>query len=199
MKSMNAVQTHPDWLIDAAGARQALDAWQRAEADALPLRAAQREAIAGAAGFVRWEGQPGEAFMAPARGVSTADFDAKRKASQTAGDAVAAVNRRIGRAKTAYDALIRSGGDTALRNRVAAGVALAKHNEAVTAWEIVVRALADRDAAYEYAGRPGVAWWNRTYIGNPQANTANDHAIRALSVRVNDFDVDAVTDAAQEV
>jgi hypothetical protein len=196
MSSTNAVQTHPDWLIDATGSREAHDAWRRAEADALPLLRAHREAIAAQTGTARWQGTPGNAFMAPARDISTADFERLRAAAQSAGDAVAAANRKIGRAKKAFDTLLNSG-DAGARNRIAASVALAEQSTAAAAWETLKTSLTRRDEAYRFAGSPGQRWQVVSFLTSAQATEATEQASYLLSRRIGDFPVQAVTDIAE--
>lgn len=188
----SGVEMFPDWLVAATpGAPEAYAAWQEARAESAPLIAAERVAIAEAAGLGRWTGPNGDATYGPRPGVSTADFEAAQAKKAEAQAASKAHGRRAALARRRFEDLMASGLDPEQKRRLAAGVAVDAQAEAAAAWAALSDALARRDEAYRLAGSPGRPW--HTSQGAPASpSAARGQAEHLFGVIVGGFDADAV-------
>lgn len=147
------ITDHPDWVIDAVpGARAALEAWAEAEAQSKPSRAAVDEARRARQGKIRWEGADGDARMAPALGVTVAEFEAIHAAIRDAEVVATEQHRAVRRARSEYEALVTPTelAEHGIR-KVAAAKALELHEEAESAFRVLLDALRERDRAVRLA------------------------------------------------
>ena len=175
----------PAWLVSAVpGAAKAREAWIAENAKGRELSRVARES--GKALVALRNSRPLAAELALAER-EHADKDR----------AVAAQARRALAALKKFDATVYGADLTPAEYRaMAAEHALAKHAEAVAAWETLTAALGERDVAWTAAGTPGLHWVTRTNAlpGDPLGSEAKSEKL--LAARVEGFDVEAVQRAA---
>lgn len=190
----------PEWFIDACeGARDAHNAWKAAEAEIVPLSAANRAAIQAIQGKGRWEGTPGDARMVPASGVTTSELETFRRATSDTGTALAAGQQKVKSAFNRFTGIVHASVGRDGRRKLAAGVALAKHAEAEAAWKITEASLHDRDEAYRLAGAPGQSWELSAYSTVWEAADFARRVSDAVGFRLEGFPVRDVSDVARGV
>lgn len=170
------------------GAREAREAFEAAvtEADPAAIQAEVKASIAAAYAL----GRHVDGEFVPKQDVTFAEFEAAQHRKLAALKAQEQASRRIGRLRARYDEIMKgSPADPAARRAAAAKVALAKHDQAVAAWETLRAALDDRDEAWKYAGSPGRDWsrtgtvpaGGRRFVVDTAANII-DGAISGLDV-----------------
>lgn len=196
MSSYSNLQEPPAFYVDAIpGARAAHDAYKAAQADLLPLFAAERAAIQGAVPVVRWAGTAENMRRVPAPGMTNAQLEAAVVATTESAAARAAGQRRVRAAYDRFDNIVRGEDlDHDHLRKLAAQLALDAHSEVVDAWQTLQAALAARDEAYTFAGTPGTCWELSGYHNRPQAAEFAGQAVTHISKRVDGFPAQDVSE-----
>ncbi|WP_167140217.1 hypothetical protein [Diaminobutyricimonas sp. TR449] len=171
----------PAFLIEAIPAvASAAEVVAQAEAAAAEARSAFNAAVKAASPLSRWD----NGVLVPARGVTTAKFEAAQHAKQEATRVDDAARRRLTAAeKKLVDTVRNVDGDA--RRRAAARHALAKQAEALAAWKALTAALDERDAAWNYAGRPGRDWKTQPGARPDRFDGGAGDAARIIDARLN--------------
>ncbi|RFA11975.1 hypothetical protein B7R21_11620 [Subtercola boreus] len=156
----NNIEARPDglppaFLIDAVpGAVEALTHARRTEAGGEVLRAATNEAMRARRGKVQTLGTPPDTFPGPARGVSTAEFDALQAAYADAQAAESAYNRRSSAAWRSFATLISEGKSEPRAREAVSAFAQDRHADAEAALAALQEALREREEAASFLRTP---------------------------------------------